>query len=79
MYRSTGAHGGQRCERPSLKLGLQVVVSHLIWCWESNSGPQEESCALLTTKLSLQAVPTYPVPTDVCVGDFGGGSSCTHL
>ena len=37
-----------------LGLELQIVVNHLMWSWELNSGPLEEQRMHLTTEPSLQ-------------------------
>lgn len=49
-YMNAGARGGQS----SIKLDLQLVVSHWHGCWASNLGPLNEQCVLLGTESSLQ-------------------------
>lgn len=53
-----------------LELDLQVVVSHLRWCWELTLEEQE---ALLTTVPSLQPCPP---PTHVCLFYYSCPSGC---
>lgn len=50
MHMNVGAYTSQR-HQISLELELQVVVSFLIWSWESSLCPLEEQSALLTAKL----------------------------
>lgn len=54
MHVSAGAHGDQKMAADPLNLELQDVVNHCFGYWESNSGPSEEQCVILSDELSPQ-------------------------